>query len=162
MSKKSKPIISWGMLSYREDDKLQWFSTIDRLQQNVQDVETYNDTFIALHTLFDFLVSDLSWMYISNIDTFIDMLKQKIKLFKSSERISTSDYEYLMLIEEKLGFTRYCKANTNYRDRCRRKVTKEQDYCSIHKKRLKRISKEISIYTKLYPDISDIISKYTI
>ena len=159
-----------------EFNKSQWISTMRQKMDIHLKIQTSNQQnrlarFMSMKDLLDFLTSDLRW--IDPIGPkFLNTVKYKLKEFKKSmDALTVTDsdigftheyYDYLMGVEEKLGFARYCTSTTDNCDRCRNRVVKRSTeiYCFIHKQKIQKITSDLLEVTHFPSVLADMIIQY--
>jgi hypothetical protein len=107
------------------------------------------------------MVQDLSWKN-DNDNKFLLIVTNKLTEFKRTLTLPPSEREYFRLIEERMGFLRYCCANTVAGYRCGNiiSISGKHDYCHTHSKKIKKISRQINDTIYISSDMSLLIAEY--
>jgi hypothetical protein len=135
-----------------------WKSSMKCYIKLINNIYGRNNKLLHSKEMFDFMVSDLSWM--DNNRKFKEMTKKKLTEFNEDIEISEYYKEYFRSVEETLGFVKYCGSITGKGYRCATSINgKNNNYCKMHEKVLKRKSLRISEIIGS-SDVSMLIAQY--
>ena len=137
-----------------------WVTTMRILIKDFSVSFTHTNRLNAIHKVFDFLASDLSWK--KKDSGFVVAVINKLEAFKKDSNIGPEEHEYFRKIEEKLGIFRYCCATTTIGYQCSNTVVIDgkRNYCHTHVRRNNKVSKELNKQLPIGLDVSRLISEY--
>jgi hypothetical protein len=120
-----------------------------------------NKTLFFVKELFDFMTSNLWWMKHPSMKNVLKWNRIKLKEFKEDKKCNKYYKEYFRNTQETLGFETYCCYNTSKNYRCANNIKREKNnkYCKLHKKLLKKKSERISEFIGS-SDVSMLITQY--